>query len=233
MEYVDNDREAKKAQAWHDAMRACQAEMTAISKDGSNPQTRSKYVTLGALDAALRPIYIKHGFDVTFGTLPTREAVNDAVTVTMCITHEAGHARRFNIEMPCDGQGIKGNTMMTSTHAVASAVSYGRRYLLTMGFNLATQDDDGNAAGGRPAQTNGFTRTLPAEDKVDKVQKEQLEGMAEEVGANQRMLCVYLSKKWNVEVKTMGDVPKSRFADVVEQLQLKKQSDNADKQKTL
>jgi hypothetical protein len=41
--------------------------------------------------------------------------------------------------------GSKGNDVMTKTHAVGAAVTYGRRYLLTMIFNIAIGDDtDGN-----------------------------------------------------------------------------------------
>jgi hypothetical protein len=37
--------------------------------------------------------------------------------------------------------------MMTTTHAAASGISYGKRYSLAMGFNIAVErDDDGNRA---------------------------------------------------------------------------------------
>ena len=39
-----------------------------MSTDSGNPQTRSKYASLAAIDRALRPIYTKHGFSVTFDT---------------------------------------------------------------------------------------------------------------------------------------------------------------------
>ena len=53
--------------------------------------------------------------------------------------------------MPADGKGAQGRDVMTRTHATGSAVSYGRRYLLLMIFNIAVggEDDDGNAAGKR------------------------------------------------------------------------------------
>jgi hypothetical protein len=42
---------------------------------------------------------------------------------------------------------------MTRTHAMGSAVTYGRRYLLQMIFNIVPgADDDGNAAGGIHAE---------------------------------------------------------------------------------
>jgi hypothetical protein len=50
--------------------------------------------------------------------------------------------------MPADGKGARGNDVMTKTHATGAAITYGKRYLLGMIFNLAvTRDDDGNGAG--------------------------------------------------------------------------------------
>ena len=51
--------------------------------------------------------------------------------------------------MPCDGKGAKGGDVMTKTHAVGSALSYGKRYAFGLAFNVQTteRDDDGNAAG--------------------------------------------------------------------------------------
>jgi hypothetical protein len=43
--------------------------------------------------------------------------------------------------------------MMTPTHASIAAVTYGRRALLKMIFNLAEDDDDGNLAGGQFARS--------------------------------------------------------------------------------
>ena len=53
--------------------------------------------------------------------------------------------------------------MMTRTHATATAVTYGRRYLLCMIFNISTEDDDGNLAAGqaevRPTGPGEITTT--------------------------------------------------------------------------
>src|SRR5262245_59359649 len=44
-----------------------------------------------------------------------------------------------------------GGDVMSRTHATASVISYGMRYLAVMIFNLSIdRDDDGNAAGGKP-----------------------------------------------------------------------------------
>src|SRR5262245_58877205 len=50
--------EARQA-AWRyrDAMALCQGELAPVRADSLNPQTRSKYASLAAVDNALRPVY--------------------------------------------------------------------------------------------------------------------------------------------------------------------------------
>jgi hypothetical protein len=142
--------EARQA-AWRyrEAMPACQAAMDPIRADAKNDQTRSRYATLAPVDAAARPVYTRFGFGVSFDTADTEKS--DSIRVVARVYHAGGHTERHHIDMPCDGKGIKGNTMMTTTHAAASAISYARRYLLLMVFSLSIdRDDDGNNASRRP-----------------------------------------------------------------------------------
>jgi hypothetical protein len=129
------------------AMSAAQAEMLPVGKDSANPQTHSKYASYAALDRATRPIYTRHGFGLTFNT---ERAADLEVRVVCHVRHSAGHVVSYMIDMPADGKGARGNDVMTRTHAVGSGVSYGMRYLLKLIFNLATEEDDGNAASRRP-----------------------------------------------------------------------------------
>jgi len=141
--------QAKRAESEYDqAMNAAQSEMQPVARDSDNPQTRSRYVSYGALDRAVRPIYTAHGFSLSFGTRATGP---DRVTITCRVSHRAGHTERVEIEMPADGKGAKGGDVQTKTHATGSAVSYGMRYLLKMIFNVSVGefDDDGNAAGAK------------------------------------------------------------------------------------
>src|ERR1043166_1321651 len=54
--------------AYNVAMTACQADMQPVREDANNPHTKSKYASYLALDNALRPIYTKYGFRVSYGT---------------------------------------------------------------------------------------------------------------------------------------------------------------------
>lgn len=157
--------QAKQAELEFDnAMAAAQAEMQPVRVDSNNPQTRSKYASYAALDNAIRPIYARHGFSLSFDT--SDGASEGDVRIVCKVAHRGGHRERPRIDMPADGKGAKGGDVMTRTHAMGSAVSYGKRYLLGMIFNLATtKDDDGNAAGGyrpgAPGSAGGGTDFRP------------------------------------------------------------------------
>lgn len=129
--------------AFNEAMNACQSEMTPIATDAVNPQTRSKYATYGKLDGKLRPIYTRHGFSISFN-----EGKSDKPDHVLVIAYvsRAGHTRLYQADMPADGKGAKGGDVMTKTHAVGAAKSYGKRYLLKDIFNIAIgeEDTDGN-----------------------------------------------------------------------------------------
>lgn len=154
-----HERAAARAaeEAFNAAMSAAQTEMRPIAADADNPQTRSKYASYKALDGALRPIYTRHGFGLSFDTGDGAPA--EWVRVLCYVTHNAGHARTYHVDMPADGKGAKGGDVMTKTHAVGAAMSYGMRYLLKMIFNVAVGEDDtdGNQTGGeRPLPPKGF-----------------------------------------------------------------------------
>lgn len=139
-EYRDYDAKVE----FDKAMQRAQSQMRRIGADAVNPQTRSKYATYAKLDGALRPIYSAEGFAVSFNTADCPTA--DMARVIAYVSHEAGHTRTYQIDMPSDGKGAKGGDVMTKTHATGAAMSYGQRYLLKMIFNVAVgeTDDDGN-----------------------------------------------------------------------------------------
>lgn len=139
--------QAKKAEAaFNAAMSVAQREMRTVAPDTANPQTRSRYASYAALDAALRPIYTANGFGLSFDTADAPSP--DYIRLLCYVTHTDGHARTYRLDMPADGKGAKGGDVMTKTHATGSAATYGMRYLLKMIFNVAVGDvdDDGNAA---------------------------------------------------------------------------------------
>jgi len=128
---------------FNDAMHRAQNAMKPIGADAVNPQTKSKYASYAKLDRALRPIYSKEGFALSFNT--TDSPLADHLRV-LCEVTQAGYAKMYQMDVPNDGKGAKGGDVMTKTHATGAAASYGMRYLLKMIFNVAVgeSDDDGN-----------------------------------------------------------------------------------------
>lgn len=139
------DRHAE--QAYTQDMVKVQSEVKRIEKNRKNEQTRSEYADLDAIISAVKPVYTEHGFSVSFGTADS--PIEGHVRVTADVMHVAGFSKPYFADIPLDVMGIKGNINKTEVHGRASAISYGRRYLHALIFNLSTgDDDDGNSAGG-------------------------------------------------------------------------------------
>jgi hypothetical protein len=140
------DRQAE--QAFNEAMVRAQAEMPTIEADSDNPQTKSKYAKFEKINQAIKPIYTKEGFSLSFGTADS--SIPNYIRVMCDVSHVGGHHKAFYIDLPPDVEGIKGNVNKTPVHGIASAHSYSKRYLEIMIFNVTIggEDDDGNAAGG-------------------------------------------------------------------------------------
>lgn len=174
------------------AMADAQSEMGRISADATNPQTRSKYATYAKLDAALRPIYTRRGFALSFGT---GDAAHEGyVRVQAHVSHLSGFTRTYHVDMPADGKGAKGNDVMTKTHAVGAAMSYGMRYLLKMIFNVAVGDDDRD--GNEPKPTG---------PKIADAELDELIELAGKAGTTVQDLCAVCRVEW------LEDLPASQF----------------------
>lgn len=137
-------------QEFNRALSAAQNEMQPIAADAENPQTRSRYASYAQLDRALRPIYTRYGFGLSFDTADSPK--EEHVRVVCYATHNAGWGRDYHVDMPADGKGAKGGDVMTKTHAAGAAMSYGMRYLLKMIFNVAVGEEDTDGNGPRVTQ---------------------------------------------------------------------------------
>lgn len=187
--------------AFNAAMTAAQSEMRRVSADANNPQTNSKYASYGQLDRALRPIYTKHGFSVSFdeGAAPSP----DAVLALAYVSHAGGHTRTYRKTMPIVTTGIKGNAMMTATHGAAAAGSYAKRYLLKDIFNVAIGEDDND---GNP----------PKGEPISDKQVADLNALLDEVKADRAKFL-----KW-AGVEKVEDIPVKIYPTCVKQLEAKR-----------
>lgn len=186
--------------AYDEAMAAAQAEMGPIAADANNPQTKSCYASYAALDRALRPIYTKHGFSLSFSS--GEGAPPDHVRV-VCKVACAGHKTFPYLDMPADGKGAKGGDVMTKTHATGAAFTYGQRYLLKMIFNIAVGDDN-DQGGSRP---------------VEFITAEQVSGLTalmDDAGVNRDKFLDFL------QIETLAHLPRARHREVLDLIAQKK-----------
>lgn len=192
-----NARQAE--QEFNAAMTAAQKDMRPVAADASNPQTHSEYASYAALDRVLRPIYTNHGFALSFNTAP--EAPENYVRVQCLVSHESGFSRTYSVDMPADGKGAKGGDVMTKTHAVGSALSYGARYLLKLIFNVAVgdSDDDGNGAGNAGA-------------RIDETELRNVQALIERTGTDIEAFCKYF------KVAALPDITKALYPRVCQAL---------------
>lgn len=194
---LDRFLNRSKEDKFNASMAAAQSEMYAVAPDAQNTQTKSKYATYAAIDKVVRPIYTRHGFALSFDTGKS-ELPNHILVV--CYVTCAGFTRRHSIDMPADGKGAKGGDVMSATHAVGSAFTYGQRYLLKGIFNLAIGgDDDGNAAGG---ETINMEQAIALKKKMD------------EVGAHLDNFCN------RFKIDEIASLPAKKFAEAMDRLSL-------------
>ena len=139
--------EARKA--YNIAMKACQEEMPVVVKNAENKDNHARYSTLDNVLSTVKQTFTKHGFSLSFGS--SDSSTPGHVIVTCDCMHIGGHTERFSLNCPYDTTGPKGGATKTAIQGMGSAVSYGRRYLVYMIFNLCVQnEDDDGRAGAQP-----------------------------------------------------------------------------------
>lgn len=127
--------EAKKA--FSQAMAEFQAKLDPIVKkrEGHN----SKYADIDDIAKAIRPLLDEVGLSYRF----EQQQADKSITVTCIVTHKFGHSERTSFTADADTSGGK-----NAIQALASAVTYLRRYTLTGALGITTGQDDND--GGKP-----------------------------------------------------------------------------------
>jgi len=172
------------------SMAAAQAELEPVVKNVMNDQTKKRYADLAAMAKAAMPIIHAHGFSATTSEFQSQKP--DHLGVALEVGHRAGHSKRYEFNIPFDGAGLKGNANKTPTHAYGSTLTYGERYGKCKVFGIATEDDDGNAAGNSGA-------AITAE------QAAVINAKIEELGADTEKFCAYLN------VERVADIPAKQY----------------------
>lgn len=131
--------QAKTAQTeFNAALAAMQCDIPSIAERGAG-HGKITYATLEDINDVIKPIMQQYGFAMSFKV----EHASAGISVTGILMHRAGHREETTMLLPSDTSGSK-----NAVQAVASSVSYGKRYVMCAMLNITTrgEDDDGYAA---------------------------------------------------------------------------------------
>lgn len=148
--------QAKNAQTeFNAAMASMQCEIPSIAERGEG-HNRKTYATLEDINDVMKPIMQRYGFAISFKV----EHSQAGVSVTGVLMHRAGHREETTMLLPTDTSGGK-----NAVQAVASSVSYGKRYVMCAMLNISTrgEDDDGYAAAPSPRITEHQAKQISAQ----------------------------------------------------------------------
>lgn len=177
------------------AMSAAQAEMKPVARDAQNDHTKSHYARLETIADAIVPIYTKHGFSLSFA--PAEGAKEGYHRIACVVGHSGGHKQNAHADLPADIAGSQGKANKTAIQAFGSTMSYGRRYLTLMIFNivLKTEDNDGNS--------------VSADQFISDEQIMELRDLITSVDAQESFFLKIM------KVESLGAIYASRFKDAV------------------
>lgn len=142
----DAERDDRRRQEYNEAMRLAQAEMpNAIGRDEKGE--RGRYARLETIAMKIKPVYTRHGLSLSFGS--KESPIEGHYRVTCDVRHSGGHVEHHSADLKLDNVGPEGKPNKTNVQGWGSMISYARRYITVMIFNItiANEDDDGTAAG--------------------------------------------------------------------------------------
>lgn len=99
-----------------------------------------KYADLDDIAQEIRPLLDRYGLAYSF----SNDQDNTGIFVTCTVRHKSGHSESNRMGAPFDTSGGKNNIQ-----AIASSVTYLRRYTLTGALGITTGEDDDD--GGKPS----------------------------------------------------------------------------------
>lgn len=188
-------------EAFRNAMTRFQASCPSIGKDRSGYNDAYRYATLEHIADTIRQPLADVGLSYTFNA----SQAGDEITTTCTVHHVGGHSESSTFTAAATG----GTKMMNVTQVRASALSYGRRYALTMALGLVIreEDDDGHDSSppAAPAARTDAPVTQPRSDRVTAAQcSNLLQTWKEMLGANG---ITPTEEMWVTLVTEVTDIP--------------------------
>lgn len=158
--------------AFQQDMARAQAEMPSVVKNAVNPHLKSKYAQLEAIDDAIRPVYTRHGFSLMFSQRPSER--ESELIIVCTVLHKAGHS--ITEELP--GK-IDNGPGRSANQAIGSSITYLRRYLTCMIFNVVVRNED------KDDQYDTSGQGVAASDR----EVEELRTLIDQTGADIGAIC--------------------------------------------
>lgn len=176
-------------------------EMPLVHKGRTNSHTKSKYADLAAIDEAITPVITKHGF--TCDTRATASTTPGHISITFTTIHREGHSEEFTLDWALDGEGMKGNSNKTPVQAMKSTITFARRTMKMMAFDIAdSEDSDGNAP-------------TPPQETLGPEQMTILDDLLKRTGADRKKFFAY------AKVEGMADIYMKNFDTLKKALEAK------------
>jgi hypothetical protein len=159
-----------------------QADLPTATRRGTGHNNK-KYARFEDVVEALREPLAKHGFSLSHRI----DTANNIIRVTGVLGHKAGHSEQTEITLPPDTSGNK-----PMTHAIASSISYGKRYVSLTLTGIATDDDDD-------------AKAAVAGPTITEDQQIELRDIIEAKSLNEAQFCEYM------KVEKLSALPVSKF----------------------
>lgn len=205
---VEEDEARRKFNA---AFLAARREMPEVVKDRVNDHTRSKYATLENVSRSIDATAHKHGFAHSFTTADS--PLPGHYRIECRLLHDSGYEHEpFRVDLQADTAGAKGTSNKTPIHGTTSTISYARRVLKTIIWDIAIigDDKDGNAPQRREVPKHPDADTARNDDApISPEEALKLVELLEESGIARDKFC----DRYGINAVSM--LPRSMYAEAV------------------
>lgn len=176
--------EARRAKtAFLAAFSMLQSELPAAVRAGTGHNNK-KYARYEDLVETLRPHLKTHGFSLSHRV----DTSGNQIKVTGILGHKDGHSEETQFSAPPDTSGNK-----TAIHAIASTISYGKRYVTLTLTGIATENEDDDA------------KAATAPETISEEQAMQLRELLEATSSNEQAFCAYM------KVGRLSELPAAQY----------------------
>lgn len=207
--------QAQDAAAFNRALLAAQGEIPRIVKDKKTD--KAPYATLENVSKSIDKICRSHGFVMSFGTADSPLPKHYRIVCDLSHSYGSddyprGQTRRYHVDLESDTVGAKGVPNKTAIQGVGATMSYGRRYLKVMMFDLTIvgEDNDGAKRKRAPAGDEAVVeQTDPSVPLVNGSQAKELLAQITACGVGAKKFCAHYA------IKAVHELPAHQYDEAI------------------